>query len=330
MKLSISEARALAEASMMAVGHSPSDAAIIADQLIDCELRGLSFGGLARALSVVERIQQTKTPRHPIRVIHETPISATLDGGDQVGYLVGRKAMDIAIEKAKTSRIAIVGARETWYTGMLSYYLERIVAAGFAGIAAGSGPPRVAPHGGTEGRFTTNPIAIGVPSSGTPVIWDIGTSTIMSGEVMLARRLGELLPEGTAFDPSGKPTCDPDEALRGAFTVWGGHKGSGLATMIQLLGMMTGADAAPPMIRDCGLFMLVFDPGLLGPVEDYKERVAAYSVRMRATRPLDPAKPVRMPFERSVAEREQRLRENVIDVEDEVYNALRRLTSSPA
>ena len=146
---------------------------------------------------------------------------------------------------------------------------------------------------------------------------------------MLARRLGKLLPEGSAFDQSGAPTRDPDEALRGAFTVWGGHKGSGLATMIQLLGMMTGADAAPPMIRDCGLFLLVFDPGLLGPVEDYKERGAAYSARMRASRPLDPAKPVRMPFERSVAEREQRLRENVVAVEGSRYDALRRLTSSP-
>ncbi|MCZ8149780.1 MAG: Ldh family oxidoreductase [Roseomonas sp.] len=327
MKLTVSQTRALAAASMRAVGHSPEEAEVIADHLLDCELRGLSFGGLARALSVVERIRQTPEPRRPIKVVHETPISATLDGGDQVGYLVAHRVLEMALEKAKASRIAIVGARETWYTGMFSYYLERVTAAGFAGLAAGSGPPRVAPHGGTEGRFTTNPIAIAVPSAGTPVIWDIGTAAIMSGELMLARRLGTELPEGIAFDEAGAPTRDPDAALRGAVTVWGGHKGSGLATMIQLLGMMTGADAAPPIIRDCGFFLLIFDPGLLGPAEEYKERVSAYAERIRATRPLDPAKPVRMPFERSAAERARRLAEDSIEVADEVHRALSRLTN---
>ena len=327
MKLTVQGARDLAERSMVAVGHTPEEAAVIADHLIDCELRGLSFGGLPRALSVAERLRETAEPRRPIRVVHETPVSARLDGGDNVGYLVGRRALDIALEKARTCGIAVVGAGETWYTGMLSYYLERVTAAGLAGIAAGSGPPRVAPQGGTEGRFTTNPVAIGVPGDGDPVIWDIGTAAIMSGEVMLARRLGRQLPEGLAFDPDGTPTRDPDAALRGAFAVWGGHKGSGLATMVQLLGMMAGGAMAPPIIRDCGFFLLVFDPGLLGPAEDYRARVTEYAEWMRTTRPLDPARPVRVPFERSAAERTHRLAEDAIEVPDEVVEALRALSA---
>ena len=327
MILTVANARSLAETSMMAVGHTAEEAAIIADHLIDCELRGLSFGGLPRALSIVERIRQTPKPREPIRVIHETPVSATLHGGDQVGYLVGRRATDIAIEKARATGIAIVGAFETWYTGMYSYYLERVTEAGFAGLVAGSAPPRVAPHGGTQGRFGTNPIAIGIPTTGIPVIWDIGTAAVMSGEVMLRQRTGALLDEGSAFDATGAPTCDPAAALEGAFAVWGGHKGSGLAMVVQMLGMMAGAAAMPPVVTDCGLFLMAIDPGLLGPPDDYKRRIADYADALRATRPLDPAKPVRVPFERSAAERARRLQDDRLEVPDRVIEGLRRVSS---
>lgn len=322
MKLSIQDARALTESCMEAVGHTRGEAEIIADHLIDCELRGLQFGGLPRALSIIERIRDTTTPRRPINIERETPFSASIDGGDQVGYLVGRRAMDLAIDKAKATGLAVVGARETWYTGMFSHYLERVTEAGFAGMAAGSAPPRVAPHGGTESRFGTNPIAFGFPSTGTPIIWDIGTSAVMSGEAMLARRLGALLADGSAFDPDGNRTRDPDAALNGAFGVWGGHKGSGLALVIQLLGMMCGAAAAPPVVSDCGFFLLVIDPGLLTSAEDYKQRVAEYADSLRATRPLEPGRPVRVPFERSVQERSKRLAEGTIEIADPVYRAL--------
>ena len=327
MILTVEQARLLATDSMMSVGHTTEEAAIIVDHLIDCELRGLSFGGLPRALSIIERLSQAQMPRMPIKIVHETPVSATLHGGDQVGYLVGRRATDLAIEKAQAVGIAVVGAFETWYTGMYSYYLERVTKAGFAGIIAGSAPPRVAPAGGTEGRFGTNPIAIGIPTTSVPVIWDIGTSAVMSGEVMLRQRTGVPLDEGSAYDAQGVPTTDPAEALAGAFTVWGGHKGSGLAMMVQMLGMMSGAAAMPPVVRDCGLFLLVIDPALLGSADDYKQRITEYAQSLRATRPLDAATPVRVPFERSAAERATRLRDDRLDVPDEVINGLRRFNN---
>ena len=115
------------------------EAGIIADHLIDCELRGLSFGGLPRALSIVEHIRALP-PRRPITVLQEAPVSATLDGGEQVGYLVGRRATGIAIEKARAGGIAVVGASRTWFTGMYSHYLEKVAAAGLVGMIAGSGP----------------------------------------------------------------------------------------------------------------------------------------------------------------------------------------------
>lgn len=322
MNLSVEDARVLAEASMVAIGHADDEAEIIADHLIDCELRGLSFGGLARALSVIERVQATTTPRRPIQLLRDTPVSATLDGGDQVGYLVGRRATETAIDKARAGGVAVVGAFETWYTGMFSYYLEMVTRAGFVGMIAGSGGQIVAPHGGTEGRFGTNPIAFGFPSATGPVIWDIGTSGMTLAEILLTMRLGEALPEGRAFDGEGQPTRDPAAALGGAFTVWGAHKGSGLALVVQLLGMLCGAAAAPDGLRDCGFFVLVVDPGLLTSAEDFKHRVADYADSIRSTRPVDPQTPVRVPFDRSITERSRRLAENTIEVPDQVYESL--------
>ena len=323
MLVSITEARRLVEAAMASVGHSAEESEIIADHLMDCELRGLGWGGLARGLSVIDRINAADAPRRPIRIVQETPVSATFDGGDQVGYIVGRRVTDLAVTKAKVGGVAVVGAHETWYTGMFSYYLEAIARAGFVGMVAGSGGHVVAPQGGTQARFGTNPIAFGFPSSTTPVIWDIGTAGAMLGEVVMKARLGEALPDGLAYDREGAPTRDPGAALLGgAINVWGGHKGSGLALVVQLLGMMCGAASAPDGLRDCGFFVLVIDPGLLTSADDFKRRVSEYADSLRATRPLDPAKPVRVPFDRSEAERAKRITAGAIEVNDEVFASL--------
>ena len=324
MKLAIAEATLLLEASMRAVGHTAQEAEVISHHLLDCELRGLSYGGLSRALSIIDRIKNDKTPKRPITVLRETPVSASIDGGDQVGYLVARKATEMAIQKAKTSGIAVIGAYETWYTGKFSYYLEMITQAGLVGMIAGSGGNIVAPFGGTEARFGTNPIAFGFPSDGAPIIWDIGTSNVMLADVLLKLRLGQSLPEGQAYDKDGRPTTNPAAALMGgAFTVWGGHKGSGLAMVVQLLGMLCGAAAAPEGLRDCGFFLIAVNPNVLTSAEDYKKRVAEFSDRLRATKPIDADQPVRVPFERSEAQRTSRLMTHQIDVADQVVDALR-------
>ena len=329
MRLAIDDARALVVRAMRASGYDAGDAAIICDHLMDCELRGLGYGGLARALSIIDRLRAADAPPRPITLLRETPFSAAFDGGDQVGYLVAMRVTDAAVEKARSTGIAVVGARETWYTGMFSYYLERVTAAGFIGLVAGSGGHIVAPEGGTEGRYGTNPIAFGFPSEGAPIIWDSGTSGITLAEVILKMRLGEDLPPGLAFDSEGLPTRSPMAALAGrAFKVWGGHRGSGLAMVVQLLGMMCGAAAAPDGLRDCGFFMLVVDPAALTDAADFKARVTDYAASLRATRPEHPDKPVRVPFERSVLEREARRAAGAIEVADEVVAQLTKVAET--
>ena len=335
MRLTVEQARDLAERAMRAAGHDAGDARLIADHLIDCELRGVTYGGLARAISIVERDRRVGVSKAPLRVVKETPVSASLDGGDRIGYVVAHRATELAIEKAAAAGIAIVGANNTWYTGMISYYAEMAAARGLVSIIASNASPWVAPHGASEGRFGTNPICVGFPSHRVrlqsdrePVIWDIGTSAIMHAEVALAQRLGEQLPEGVAFDAGGRTTRDPAKALEGAFAAWGGHKGSGLGIVVQLFGALAGSPAIPPEMAGFGMIVIAIRPDLLTDAGEFERAVADYAESVRASRPVEGGPPVRMPFDRSRAERRRRLSEDVIEIADTVHSTLLEIAAS--
>ncbi|GAA2074235.1 Ldh family oxidoreductase [Aeromicrobium tamlense] len=322
-ELSVVEATELVTHALTASGLTTEDAAKTAEHLIDCELRGLAYGGLPRALSVAERLRSSK-PSPGWRVERETPIAVTIDGRDTLGYVVAQRATELAIEKATSHGICVAAARDTWLTGMFSWYLEQVTAAGLVGLVAGNGGKTVAPHGSSEALLGTNPIAFGFPSTEDPIIWDSGTSSITYAEVVLAGRLGDELPAGSAYDPAGLPTTTPAEALAGAFTVWGGHRGSGLSLSVHLLGMLTGSPALPRRqeIGDLGFLLVAIDPGLLTDADDYKRRVAEHANRIRASRPVDPGRPVRVPFDRSREVRAESRRRGIVVVEDSVFSAL--------
>jgi LDH2 family malate/lactate/ureidoglycolate dehydrogenase len=325
MRLTVQEALDLAARVMQTLGHDDADARLIAAHLIDCELRGLAYGGLARAISIAERFARTGDRRRPIRILHETPVSARLDGGDHIGYVVAHRATTIAIEKAEAAGIAVVGASDTWYTGMLSCYAESAAARGLVTLIASNASPWVAPHGAAEARLGTNPICFGFPSSDDPIIYDIGTSAIMHAEVELARRLEKDLPERVAFDRNGLPTVDPAAALAGAFAAWGGPRGSGLAIAVQLLGMLAGSPPIPPDLASFGYLIVAIRPDLMGPTEIFRENVSTFANAVRTARPVAGGPPVRMPFDRSRRERQRRLSENAIEIPDALAAQLARL-----
>lgn len=329
-KLKVSEARKLAIGALKSLAFDDAAAAVTADHLVDAALRGVTFGSLPRILSIAERIAETGDHRRPMKVLRETPVSALLDGGDQVGYVVAHRATQMAVDKAKRSGIAIVGANNTYYTGLFSFYMEMATREGLVACAIGNGPAIVAPEGAIDARLGTNPISFGFPSEGDPIIWDIGTCAIMHGEVQLHRRLGQPLPEGTAIDKTGAPTLDPVEALAGAIKTWGGHRGSGLSIVVQLLGAMCAAPVISPGMREMAYLVIVIDPKLLMPEGDYPERVTELSDAIRGARPVDPAQPVRMPFDRSAADRRRRLAEDTIEVPDRVYEVLVNMAAKTA
>lgn len=303
VSVSIEAARALVVRLMNLLGHSEEDAALVADHLIDAELRGLPYAGLSRAVSVSQKIRTLPEPRGQIVVTHPSAVSTVIDGANQTGYIVGFRTAQWAMRSAQQHGVGIASCYNTWMTGMFAYYLEMLARAGFVAMTFGSSDWRVAPEGSSEGRFGTNPLAFGFPSLNDPVVYDAAVSSTMVSDAVMHHRLGRPLDAGRAFDIEGQPTHDPLAALEGAFSVWGGHKGSGLGIVVQLFGLLAGAQVKPPAHKDCSMVVVAISPHLLGDSDAFKRRVTEYSEIVRAARPLPGAEPIRMPFDRSLANR---------------------------
>ena len=309
--LSVNEATALGERALQHIGYSAEEARVIAANLVDAELCGYPALGLPRILTIADH-PCTKQPRKPISVVHQTPVSALIDGGNYVGLYAVHRATRIAIEKARASRFALVGVHNSYLSGRNTYYLEMIARAGFVGIHFACGQPVVAPLGGRAPAFGTNPIAFGLPGEPDPLIFDMGTAAINHGDAMLASRLQQLLPEGAAIDAQGRPTRDPVAALAGAILPFGGHKGYGLSLMIQALGLLAGAALPRGQVRDFGFLFVVFDPGLLIPPAQFKQHLAELIAEVKRTPRQPGVDEIRIPSERAFRERARRRREGIV------------------
>jgi LDH2 family malate/lactate/ureidoglycolate dehydrogenase len=326
VRLTVKEATDLGARALRGLGFPEADVEVILGQLIDNALCGYPFASLPRILAIAQDAK-TQQPRQPVRTVHETPVSALLDGGNNVGYVAVYQATQVAIEKARASRFAVVGAYNSYYSGRNAYYVEQIVNAGFVGIHLASAQPRVVPPGGARPALGTNPICIGFPSSCGPVIVDMGTASWQWGEVMLHAHLGLPLPEGVGIDADGNPTCDAREVLRGGVFPFGGHKGYGLSFAVQALGLLAGAALPRGQVQDYGFLFMVFDPGLLIPAEQFEQQVSELIDRIKAVPRQPGVDEIRIPSERAFQERERRLVEGIV-LERKVVTALEALHTS--
>jgi delta1-piperideine-2-carboxylate reductase len=325
-KLSIPEARKLAQSALLVVGYTDDDADTICSHVMDAQLRGYGPTGLARVLTIAERVGHNPAGSADMIISRETASSAQLDVKGAIGYLGAYRATELAVKKAKAGGVGIVGVSNTFYAGMLSYYAEMCTREDLVVMIAASAGPWVAPHGSYTPRFGTNPFCIGFPSgSRQPIIWDIGTSKIIHAQVKLAQLMGEELPEETAYDKEGEVTRDPFKAMQGAMAVWGGHKGSGLAIAIQLMGVLAGAPAHTGDAEGWGLLVIAMDPEMFRPIDEFKKEVDTYSESIRSSQPLKGHAPVRMPFDRSWEIREQTREDGFVQVEASVVEGLRKL-----
>jgi LDH2 family malate/lactate/ureidoglycolate dehydrogenase len=328
VRLSVAEAVALGEGALAGVGYSGEDAHIIVDQLIDNTLCGYRFAGLPRILAIAGD-RKTRQARRPVRVVHETPVSALMDGGNNVGYIVAWRAAEVAIRKAKASGMASVGAYDSYYSGRNAYFVERIVREGLVAFHASSAHPRVVPPGAARPMLGTNPICFGFPSDEGPVIVDMGTASFMWGEVMLHAHLGEPLPEGVGFDEQGRPSTDAAAVLKGGVAPFGGHKGYGLSFAIQALGILAGAARAKGEVRDYGFFFWVLDPAVMLPGGEFASQMSEYVRQIKATPRQPGVDEIRIPSERAFRERERRRREGVV-LDRKVVESLRALQQGTA
>lgn len=323
VRLKPQEATALGVAALQRLGYTEEDARIVVDQLVDNALCGYKFAGLPRILAIAgdDKLRQARTP---IRKLHETPCSALLDGGNNVGYIVAYRAAEIAIAKARSNGMASVGANNSYFSGRNAYFVEKIVREGLVAFHASSAWPRVLPPGGAKPALGTNPICFGFPSDDGPVIVDMGTAALMWGDVMLHAHLGEPLPEGIGYDENGRPSRDASAVLRGGVVPFGGHKGYGLSFAVQALGLLAGAALAHGRAQDYGFLFWAVDPNVMLPGGEFKSQMSELVRKIKATPRQPGVDEIRIPSERARRERELRRRQGIV-IERKVVDSIRAL-----
>jgi LDH2 family malate/lactate/ureidoglycolate dehydrogenase len=323
MRLTVAEATGLGERALMRVGYSGEDARIIVDQLVDNALCGYKFAGLPRLLAIAGD-ERTGKERAPVRIVHETAVSALIDGGNNVGYIAAYRAAEVAIRKARQGGMASVGAYNAYYSGRNAYFVEKIVREGLVAFHVSSAYPRVLPPGAARPMLGTNPICFGFPSGDGPVVVDMGTASFMWGEVMLHAHLNEPLPEGVGFDEQGNPSRDAAAVLKGGVAPFGGHKGYGLSFAIQALGLLAGAALTRGQVRDYGFLFWALDPDVMLPGGEFKSQMSEYVRQLKATPRRPGVDEIRIPSERAFAERERRRKDGIV-IERKVVEALEAL-----
>jgi LDH2 family malate/lactate/ureidoglycolate dehydrogenase len=323
VRLSVSDAAALGQRALERIGYNSEEARIIVDQLVDNALCGYKFAGLPRILAIAGD-QKTRQARSPLKTVHETPLSALIDGGNNVGYIVAYKAAEVAIQKARTSGMASVGAYNSYYSGRNAFFVEKIVREGLVAFHVASAQPHVLPPGGARPALGTNPICFGFPAEHGPVIFDMGTAALMWGDVMLHAQLGEPLPEGIGFDERGQSTRDAAQALRGGVAPFGGYKGYGLSFAIQALGLLAGAALTRGEVQDYGFLFWAINPDIMLPGGDFRRQMSELVRRIKATPRQPGVDEIRIPSERAGRERERRLKEGIV-LERQVVESLQAL-----
>jgi LDH2 family malate/lactate/ureidoglycolate dehydrogenase len=292
-----------------AAGLPPADAAACAAQTVDAELRGVASHGCVRTAVFLERLARGTVNATPaVRVVHELQGYALLDGDRGMSAVGGRRAMAVALDKAAANGIGAAGVRRVSHTGHVGWFAAMALARGMIGVVASSAAANLAPWGGADRLVGNNPIAFAIPSSGdVPVLFDMATSKVARGYVLLAARTGTPIPEGWALDADGRPTTDAERAVEGTMLPLGDHKGYGLALV---LGLLTNAlTGNPPEVEQpdwlatdreflLSMLCIAIDPRqCLGP--EYATVVGGVVARLKASRLAEGFDEVRIPGEAS-------------------------------
>ena len=259
MQIAAEPLRELAATILAAAGSSAEEAGKIAARLVDANLTGHDSHGVIRVPQYVGQVRDGSiVPNQQTEVVRETEAVTVLDGRFGYGQIVGEQAVQAAIDKATRYGIALSALRRSAHLGRLGDWAEMAAAAGLASlhfVNATGIPLRVVPHGGREGRGTTNPIAMGIPvADGGPVVLDFATSATAEGKVRVARNKGAPIPPDCLLDAEGRPTTDPNQLYTdppGTLLPFGGatagHKGGALWLLVDLLaGGLTGGGCSRP------------------------------------------------------------------------------------
>jgi LDH2 family malate/lactate/ureidoglycolate dehydrogenase len=277
------------------VGVNLSDANFTASALVASNLRGVDSHGVALMRYYLEQLEHgDMEPQGDPELLHNSGCTALVDGHNAVGQLVARFCCDQAISLAMDHGCGIVSARRSNHFGAAAYWVQRLNAAGFIGIALCNASPSVAPWQGKEGRLGTNPICFGVPGA-SPFLLDMATTTVAANKIFNAYSSGKPeVAQGWALDSDGVPTTDTQKAYKGLLNPLGGYKGSGLAVMVEMLcGVLSGGAMSDELggIRfrgkavDVSQFFMALDPKCFLEPGEYEQRAQTLTQKLKGTAP---------------------------------------------
>jgi L-2-hydroxycarboxylate dehydrogenase (NAD+) len=236
-------------------GVPENDAEQAAEVLVCADLRGIDSHGVARMYSYFGLLSEGHiNPKPKIKIVRSTPSTATVDGDNGLGLVVGPQANRMAMNMAEKCGSGWVSVRNTNHFGIAGYYVLQALERNLIGWAMTNSTKLVAPLWGAERMLGTNPIAIAFPGKEEPpIVIDMATSATAYGKIEIARRRGEPIPEGWAIDSEGRATKNPNEMISGGAMLplgsereRGGHKGYALAMMVDILsGVLSGANWGP-------------------------------------------------------------------------------------
>ena len=314
---------AFASALLTRAGLPADRARIVSEVLLDADLLGHTTHGLDMLPRYLQELQDGRMARDgEPAVLQDRGCAVTWDGRRLPGPWLITSAIAVARERAAAHGTGIVVIRRSHHIGCLQAYLEPVARDGLVILLTCSDPSGagVAPHGGTSSTLTPNPLAVGFPTSGDPVLIDVSMSTTTNAMIGRVREEGRELPGRWLIDADGRPTSDPavlQGERAGAMLPLGGldlgHKGFALALMVEALTSALGgfgrADA--PGEWGASVFLQVIDPAAFGGGEAFLRETTALAARCRSSAVPPGSPPVRLPGERALALRRRQLREGV-------------------
>jgi (2R)-3-sulfolactate dehydrogenase (NADP+) len=293
MAIHLSAARDLVVAALVANRTRDDNAQSVADALVAAEADGIKGHGLSRVSSYALQARSGKVDGFATpQLSASAPAVLTVDAARGFAF----PAIDLAIAQlpavCRAQGVAVAAVRRSHHCGAAGLHVERLARAGLAALLFANTPQGIAPWGGRRGLFGTNPIAFAAPLAGRDaIVVDLSLSKVARGSLLLARQKGEPIPEGWALDRDGKPTTDPDAAIKGTMVPMGDAKGTALALMVEMLAAgLIGArfayeassffDAEGPA-PETGQLIIALSPEALGGATT-GERLAALAATIEA------------------------------------------------
>jgi L-2-hydroxycarboxylate dehydrogenase (NAD+) len=282
------------------LGMPEADALTSAQVLVLADLRGVDSHGVIRLSPHKWYVKAIRdgiiNPNPRIQVVNETPASALIEGDGGMGMVVGRRAAELAIEKARRVGVSMVAVRNSRHFGMSAYYAMLALPHDMIGISMTNAGRQVVPTFGREAKYGTNPICLAAPTlEEVPFVLDMATTTAAAGKLEVAARLGQPIPSGWALDEKSEPTKDPLAAQRarkllplGGTREGGSHKGYGLAIMVEILcGVLTGtlACVTPPDTGVRGHFFGAINIAAFRSVDEFKRELDNLIRYLKSTQP---------------------------------------------